>query len=78
MSAELLRRAVAEIRADDLRSDFEEAVADWLEEVAERQKPLHYYNRRSRGWTGARFAKAVARAYLGELGDFLDARDALR
>jgi hypothetical protein len=42
------------------------AVADWLDEVAERQKPTTRWGRRSHGWTGAKAANAVARAYLGE------------
>jgi hypothetical protein len=42
------------------------AVANWLEEVAERQKPTDHWNRRSHGWTGSEFANAVALAYLGE------------
>jgi hypothetical protein len=42
------------------------AVADWLDEVAERQKPTTRWSRRSHGWTGAHFANAVALAYLGE------------
>ena len=42
------------------------ALSDWLEEVAERQQPTTRWGRRSHGWTGARFANAVARAYLGE------------
>ena len=70
MSAELLREAAATMRAANMsehdgHSDkFMLAIADWLEEVAERQEPLHRWGR-SHGWTGARFANAVARAYLG-------------
>lgn len=43
---------------------FMEAVADWLEAVADRQKPTEHWARRSHGWTGSREANAVATAYL--------------
>lgn len=70
MSAEVLRRAAEKMRAGEGSGDEILAtlsfVADWLDEVAERQDPTERYGRRSHGWTGSREANAVARAYLGE------------
>lgn len=66
MSADLLRRAAEAMRRDDDRRWH--SVADWLLQVAERQKPTVRYVGRSHGWTGSVPANAVARAYLGDGG----------
>jgi hypothetical protein len=63
-----LRRAAETLRSPYRcnTTGFELALADWLDEVAERVNPRMPYATRSHGWTGVQHARKVARLINGD------------